>query len=142
VDQDHPDAEESTAMARLEKLTPMLQTSDMPATIAFYTGVLGFTLVNTWPEGEPTWCILRRDSAQLMFMINEHVGAPQMTGTLYIETDDVLDLHGRIAGRAEVLWGPEVYPYGMHEFAIKDCNGYTLSFGQPTNDPAAGGGES
>jgi hypothetical protein len=30
-----------------------------------------------------------------------------------------------------VLWGPEIYEYGMHEFAIKDCNGYTISFGQP-----------
>ncbi len=28
-------------------------------------------------------------------------------------------------------WGPEEMPYGMHEFAIKDPNGYLLSFGQP-----------
>jgi hypothetical protein len=29
-------------------------------------------------------------------------------------------------------WGPEKTPYGMLEFAIKDPNGYLLSFGQPT----------
>jgi catechol 2,3-dioxygenase-like lactoylglutathione lyase family enzyme len=119
-------------MPQFEKLTPMLQTSDMGQTIEFYTRTLGFNLVNTWPEGAgPTWCILGRDAVQIMFMINEHVGAPAMTGTLYIQTTDVLDLHRRIAGQVEVLWGPEVYEYGMHEFAIKDCNGYTLSFGQP-----------
>lgn len=27
-------------------------------------------------------------------------------------------------------WGPERMPYGMLEFAIKDLNGYLLSFGQ------------
>jgi catechol 2,3-dioxygenase-like lactoylglutathione lyase family enzyme len=119
-------------MAKLEKLTPMLQTSDMQKTIEFYTRTLGFTLVNTMPAQEPAWCILERDGAQIMFMMNEHVGPPQMTGTLYFQTTDVLDLHRRLAGQVEVLWGPEIYEYGMHEFAIKDCNGYTLSFGQPT----------
>ena len=28
------------------------------------------------------------------------------------------------------------YHCGRREFAIKECNGYTLSFGQPTNEPA------
>jgi hypothetical protein len=65
-------------------------------------------------------------------MTNDHLGAPQMTGTLYIETTDVLALHRQVAGGVEVLWGPEVFAYGMHEFAIRDCNGYTLSFGQPS----------
>lgn len=119
-------------MARFAKLTPMLQASDIDQTIGFYTATLGFTLINAWPAEKPTWCLLRRDDVSIMFTNNEHeVEAPQMTGTLYIETTDVLDLHRRITGQVEVLWGPEVYHYGMHEFAIKDCNGYTLSFGQP-----------
>jgi catechol 2,3-dioxygenase-like lactoylglutathione lyase family enzyme len=119
-------------MGRLKKLTPMLQTSDIRQTIEFYTRTLGFTLVNAWPVEEPEWCILECDGVQVMFMINDHLGTPQMTGTLYIETTDVLALHRSLADRVEVLWGPEVYEYGMHEFAIKDCNGYMLSFGQPT----------
>ena len=57
-----------------------------------------------------------------------------MTGTLYIETTDVMTLCNQLSGQVEVCWGPEVYEYGMHEFAIKDCNGYTLSFGQPTGE--------
>lgn len=46
---------------------------------------------------------------------------------------------GNSRGRVEILWGPEVYHYGMREFAIKDDNGYTLSFGEPTDDPTADG---
>jgi len=30
-----------------------------------------------------------------------------------------------------IEWGPEVYGYGRREFAIKDCNGYTLTFSAP-----------
>jgi hypothetical protein len=28
-------------------------------------------------------------------------------------------------------WGPEEMDYGLIEFAVKDPNGYLLSFGQP-----------
>ncbi len=66
-----------------------------------------------------------------MFMTNEHLPEPRMTGTLYVETTDVLALYRRISTQVEIQWGPEIYEYGMHEFAIKDCNGYTISFGQP-----------
>ena len=36
-----------------------------------------------------------------------------------------------IKDRCVAEWGPEQMPYGMLEFAIKDPNGYMLSFGQP-----------
>jgi hypothetical protein len=36
-----------------------------------------------------------------------------------------------LAGRCSAEWGPEKMPYGMLEFAVKDPNGYLLSFGQP-----------
>jgi hypothetical protein len=111
----------------------MLQVMELHKTIDFYTRILDFMLGSSWPKENPVWCMLERDGARVMFMINEHVGEPRMSGTLYMETTDVLALYKRIAGLAEVLWGPEVYEYGMHEFAIKDCNGYTLSFGQPVD---------
>ncbi|QEH33804.1 Glyoxalase-like domain protein [Aquisphaera giovannonii] len=122
-------------MAGFAQLTAMLQTRDMAGTIAFYTGLLGFSVASRWPLEDPVWCLLERDGARVMFMTNDHLGKPAMTGTLYIQTDDVLEVHRRLEGHVHVLWGPEVYEYGMHEFAIKDCNGYTISFGEPT-DPA------
>ena len=125
-------------MERLTQLTPMLQTKDMGKTIEFYTKILDFQLVGSWPKENPVWCMLQRDNARVMFMINEHVGEPRLTGTLYIQTTDVLAIYKRIAGLVEVQWGPEVYEYGMHEFAIKDCNGYTISFGQPVETDKGG----
>ena len=66
-----------------------------------------------------------------MFMINDHLSKPQLSGTLYIRTSDVLGLHAQIVDKVVIEWGPEVYDHGMHEFAIRDCNGYLISFGQP-----------
>lgn len=123
---------------RLTELTPMLKTADIARTIEFYTTVLGFRCESSWPEGSPTWCSLSRDAATIMFFSeNAHEdSSPRMTGVLYIRTDDVLALHALLKDKVKVLWGPEVFHYGMHEFAIEECNGYTLSFGQPTDAPA------
>ena len=123
-------------MPRLERLTPMLQVPDLQRTIDFYTGVLGFRVRGLWPEERPSWCELGHGDVRLRFYTDDaEPEEPKQTGLLYFDTDDVFGLLERVKGRARVLWGPEVFHYGMHEFAIADCNGYTLSFGQPTDAP-------
>jgi len=66
-----------------------------------------------------------------MFMKNDHLGAPHATATQYIYVSDVAALWDSIKDRVTAEWGPEKMAYGMLEFAIKDPNGYLLSFGQP-----------
>jgi uncharacterized glyoxalase superfamily protein PhnB len=112
---------------RLQSLTPMLQTSDMAKTIAWYTSVLNFRCV----AREGSWSRLERDDVALMFMKNDHLGAPHATATQYIYVSDVAALWDSIKDRVTAEWGPEKMAYGMLEFAIKDPNGYLLSFGQP-----------
>ena len=113
---------------RFITLVPMLQCHDIEATKDWYRSVLGFECVG---ELEQTWCRLERDGAAIMFMKNAHLGVPQATATQYIYVDDVLALWNSIKGMCQAEWGPEMMPYGMLEFAIKDLNGYLLSFGQP-----------
>ena len=122
-------------MTQMNELAPMLRANDIQQTIAFYRDILGFVLDGCFPEDGPTWCSVKSGRVRLMFFseCNADSGPPTMTGVVYIYVDDVLSLHERIADKVEVQWGPEVFDYGMHEFAIKDCNGYTLSFGQPTD---------
>jgi catechol 2,3-dioxygenase-like lactoylglutathione lyase family enzyme len=112
---------------RFSALVPMLQTEDMESTVAWYVGVLGFTPAGPSDAG---WCSLVRDDVTIMFMQNEHLGPPHATATQYFYVDDVLALWSSIADRCAAEWGPERMPYGMLEFAIKDPNGYLLSFGQ------------
>ena len=122
-------------MMHFSGLAPMLRANSIQETINFYSEVLGFLVDGRFPEECPTWCCLKSGDVRLMFFTEEAEGssAPCMTGVLYIYVDNVVSLHSRIADKVKVVWGPEVYHYGLHEFSIKDCNGYTLSFGQPTD---------
>ena len=57
---------------------------------------------------------------------------PQFTGSLYLRTDDADAWWGFLKDRATIVHPIENFSYGMREFAIKDCNGYILQFGEET----------
>jgi hypothetical protein len=99
---------------RFTALVPMLQCDDIEATKAWYQSVLGFACVG---EVAGNWCRLERDGAAIMFMKNDHPGAPNATATQYISVDDVMTLWDSIKDRCRAEWGPERMPYGMLEFA-------------------------
>jgi uncharacterized glyoxalase superfamily protein PhnB len=120
-------AAKSTA-AKLLALTPMLQVRDIARTVAWYETVLSFLCTGK----EDGWCRLERDGVALMFMRNAHLGEPHATATQYIYVDDAMALWNAIKDSVTAEWGPEQMPYGMLEFAIKDPDGYLLSFGQCT----------
>ena len=115
-------------MPRFRKLVPMLQTEDMAQTIAWYEKVLGFQRTSPPANG---WCSLSRDDVSIMFMTNAHLGPPHASATQYFTVDDVDALWHGVKRHCQAEWGPEDMSYGLREFAIKDCNGYLLSFGSP-----------
>jgi uncharacterized glyoxalase superfamily protein PhnB len=114
---------------QMTALVPMLQTEDVAATCKWYQELLGFRCVSA---GGDDWCRLERDGIAIMFMRNAHLGPPHATATQYIYVDDVWELWNGIRTRCTAEWGPQAMPYGLTEFAIRDPNGYLLSFGQPT----------
>lgn len=117
-------------------LSPMLKVTDLLATIEFYTETLGFSVENQMEDddGKPSWCALKWGSALVMFYSAESLdqppGNPAMTGVLYFNPSDVRALWTHLKDRLDVAWPLQQMPYGMLEFAIRDCNGYILSFGQ------------
>ena len=120
----------------LHRLTPMLRTWDLRASIAFYTGVLGFACESA--DEDRGWALLRRDQADIMLSApNQHMGdtAPIFSGSLYLHCDDVDALWQQLLDRARVCYPLADFDYGMREFAIYDNNGYLLQFGQPLPAP-------
>ena len=113
-------------------LTPMLQSGDLGRTEAWYAGTLGFRTTGR-AEG---WLRLERDGVALMFMANDHLGAPAATATQYVTVDDVDTLWADVKDEVTAEWGPETMSYGMREFAVRDPDGYLLSFGQPVGATA------
>jgi uncharacterized glyoxalase superfamily protein PhnB len=117
---------------RLTGLRPMFYTTELQATVTFYTRILGFTCESL--DYSTGWASLKRDAFGIMLSIpNSHLQfeRPVFTGSIYIETDDVESLWNTIKEKVNVCYGLETFDYGMREFAIYDNNGYLLQFGQP-----------
>lgn len=109
----------------------MLRVPDVPAAVAWYRDALGFEGETDGGEG---WASLQRDGIELMLSaFNTHEGdtTPAFTGSLYLRCDDVDAWWSRLKDQARVCYPPEDFGYGMREFAIYDCNGFLLQFGQP-----------
>ena len=116
---------------QLQKLTPMLWVDDVRATIDFYVSVLGFDEANY--SEDPAWGVVEKHYISIMFSKpNAHIEyeKPVFTGSLYLRTDDADAWWGYLKDKATVLYPIEDFHYGMREFAIRDCNGYILQFGQ------------
>lgn len=126
------------------RLTVTLETTDLPATLRFYTEVLGFTCQSVYPNAEePCWANLRAGAAEIMYCLRNEQRAefkaaekPLLTGSLYFNVADVEALWQQLKDRATVEYPLETFDYGMREFGIRDCNGYLLQFGQEVADEA------
>ncbi len=118
---------------RLTNLRPMLETEDLKQTIKFYTELLGFKCQGLYPEADPCWASLVKDNIEIMFTSrNAHsaIEKPTMTGSLYLNPDNVNEAWEQLKDKVTIEYPIENFGYGMREFAIRDCNGYLIQFGQ------------
>ena len=119
-------------MAEFKKVVPVLKVSDMKKSVAFYTGVLGFTVA--WEaanDGGGENCMLQAGATDLLLSTGSHLGdKPQFTGTLYFHMNGVQEFFERVKNQVEVVWPLETMDYGQKEFGIRDGDGYTLAFAE------------
>jgi len=123
----------------MESLSPNIYVHDVNKTIAFYQ-ILGFNTVMTVPEsGEnPLWVMMKNGNVTMMFESFKDIEGrlPEISRTegsslvLYINVKDIKVLFESIKDKVTVLVGLEKTFYGATEFAIKDCNGYVLTFAE------------
>jgi uncharacterized glyoxalase superfamily protein PhnB len=60
---------------------------------------------------------------------------PALAGGIYINVDSADELFEELKPKVDAFeWEPETMVYGMREFAVRDCNGYLLLFGNPTEE--------
>lgn len=125
---------------KLHKLSPILWTKDLQATIAFYESVLGFK----GTRGFPNFVSLNREDVEIMFIVPQNepedckdpddrepfFPRPLVTGSLYIVTEPVDELWESVKDKATVKTPLEDREYYMRDFSILDNNGYELVFGQ------------
>jgi len=131
-------------MATFLRVTPFLATRDLARTVDFYTQVLGFRVSTLHPPLQPTLAILDHngprqggDGSSIIFDSSLWSDSPAMTGQIHFDLapGGVMEIFETVRGRAEILWGPEVYDYGRREFSCRDPNGYALVFSELTAEP-------
>lgn len=120
-----------------ELLAPMIATDNMDRSVRFYVDVLGFTCAMETPG----FSTLERGRVRIMLTPpwpGRSWNGAAFTGQLYIYLNGpgaVDALWNAIGGRAEVIYPPEDFSYGMREFGIRDDSGYHLALGASIADP-------
>ena len=110
-----------------------LLVNDIVETVAFYSQ-LGFRITGEEGSDDGYWAEVSRDDVSLQFYVTAPEGLPNkpcLSGTIYFFPDDVQALAMEWQDKVGFEWGPEVMPYGMLAFGIKDPNGYYLAFTEP-----------
>ena len=123
-------------------IIPTVRCSRMRDSLAFYTGVLDFELVEAGEGGsvdDPVYCTLRREGDWLF--LSSHRGDGVFGQAIVVTTPDADALFARYRARGlrtpgnpaapvEVHEGPIDQTWGTREFYVDDPDGNTLRFVQ------------
>ena len=116
---------------------------DVETTVDWYERVFDAELVATLPtdgETDPSWAQVMVGDSALMFQGRESLAEklPVLEGAtiggsvpLYVDTDDAEGLYADLdAAGVEVVKSPHTTDFGWRQFAVLDCNGNVLRFGE------------
>lgn len=117
---------------------------NVDATLEWYKSTLGAQEIVKIPytknPSQSQWALVRCGAVELMFQLRASLEEETAilkgisiggSFTLFIEVENILELHKSLMNKAEVVQEMHHTFYGSQEFAIKDCNGYVLAFSQP-----------
>lgn len=124
-------------------LAPLLQVFDMPASIRFYCGVLGFEIVSTSNPGPDFgWALLKRGATELMLnTAYEDDARPPVPDparisahsdvALFFGCPDPDAAYRHLRNHGLEVQEPTIAPYGMKQLYVTDPDGYCLCFQWP-----------
>jgi len=125
----------------LTNMIPMLNVSDIQASLAFYREALDFRVVSN-PAAVLDWRWATIRSGWTEIMLTQTATPPQPIADIdphantawpaifYFYPDDVARLYAQVIARGFKPTALKVTVYGMREFSLADPDGHWLSFGQ------------
>jgi catechol 2,3-dioxygenase-like lactoylglutathione lyase family enzyme len=118
----------------LRQIAPVFFTTDIPATLAYYTSKLGFSCLGTWLN-PPVYAIVSRDQQVIHFRCaappspNPDKYADELLDAyLFVEDADALYAEYATQG-VEFVRELGNMPWRCREFVVRDCDGRLLAFG-------------
>lgn len=121
--------------AEVVRCAPYLPVLDVAVTGAYYGERLGFT--REYEAGQPpVFAIYSRGAASVMLrrVAGPIVPSEAQGGTwdLFCWVTGLDALFDELAKReVTIVYPPTVQAYGTREFAIRDCDGHVIGFGEP-----------
>ena len=128
--------------AKLRAIAPQFVVPDVIKTAEYYRDVLGFKILGYFLD-PPVYAIVGRDNVEI------HLGkgdtniaqgnVTRRSGGLdaYIFVKGVDDLFEEFRQRqVDIVEGPIDQIYGQREIMIRDCNGFTIGFGDDSSNVA------
>lgn len=128
---------------KLKGLTPLIQVFDMPASVAFYCGILGFEIIMQSRAGDHfDWAMLKLDGAYLMLNTayesdnrpktpDASRQAAHQDTTLYFDCPDLDEAYEYMLSKGIAIERPVIRDYGMRQLSVNDPDGYGLCFQHP-----------
>ncbi|TAE03867.1 MAG: bleomycin resistance family protein [Bacteroidetes bacterium] len=128
-------------MIQFQSLTPNLLVTDVNATIDFYKQNFGFEIQMFYPEtGNLVWAMIAKDNIAIMIQEKESILGeyPELKNrtlggsqTFYINVVGIEEIYAKLTQNGvSILIELRKTVYDAKEFAIKDLNGYILTFAQ------------
>ncbi|HTL80048.1 MAG TPA: VOC family protein [Bacteroidia bacterium] len=126
---------------KLQKLTVNLMVENVDRSVKFYSDLLGFTTITSVPgEKGMIFALIMKDEVSIMlqtlesFVANNPEFKNEKTGgaiLLYIDVKNIDEVFERVK-KAKVGLYKEMHEtfYGTKEFAIRDPDGYLISFAE------------
>lgn len=118
----------------IRQIAPLFFTQDIPGTLAYYEGKLGFKCLGTWQD-PPVYAIVARDQQAIHFRCadpptaNPNKYSDELLDA-YLRVEDADALYAEYAARG-VEFARELadMPWNSREFVVKDRDGRLLAFG-------------
>lgn len=126
---------EISRTVRFKKIATQFVVNDVVATAEYYRDVLGFELLGYFAD-PPVYAMLARGDVEMHFGKADSepqvssVGLRRVGFDAYIWVDDIHGLYDELkAAGADIVEGPVKRIYQSTEIVIRDCNGFTIIFG-------------
>ena len=120
--------------AMIRQIAPQFFTTKLAATLAYYSGTLGFECVGTWAD-PPVYALVARDEHRIHFRVadppapNPDKYADELLDA-YLVIENADTLYAEYAARGVDFTRPlGDTPWHSREFVVKDCDGRLLAFG-------------
>jgi predicted enzyme related to lactoylglutathione lyase len=119
-----------------KKIATQFVVNDVIATAEYYQKVLGFELLSFFGD-PPVYAMLARDAVEMHFgMVDAQPAGVSnkrfrdVGSDAYIWVDDIGALFDEFTtAGADIIAGPIRRVYNSTEIEVRDCNGFTLVFG-------------